>query len=152
MEIDYLADRPDHLETVARWHHDEWSALRGGQSLEECRRELQATMTRGDFPTTVVAVDDDEVVGSASLVESAMETRPDRRPWLAGVYVADEHRNRGIGSLLVERITDEAAAHGFSKIFLFTTGSASLYARLGWERLTDDEYHGHTVAVMRRDL
>lgn len=151
MHILYLADRPEDLDELARWHHDEWSQLRGGESLHECRRGLEATMTRDGFPVTVVAVDDDRLLGSASLVESAMETRPELTPWLAGVYVDAGERGRGIGSALIERIIDEAAVRDFDEIYLFTTEYAAWYERFGWETIDDDHYHGFEVTVMRLD-
>jgi GNAT superfamily N-acetyltransferase len=56
----------------------------------------------------------------------------DLTPWLAGVFVAPEHRSHGIGAALVERVVQEARALGILRLYLYTSGSGALYLRLGW--------------------
>lgn len=152
MDIVDLADRPQHLDRLARWHHAEWSQLRGGQRLHACRRGLERTIDADGFPLTVVAVDGPRLLGSACLIEDGMSTRPHLSPWLTGVYVASDARGRGIGSALVNRIIDEATQLGFDDIYLLTTDQSSFYGRLGWQRIDDENYNGFSVTVMRREL
>ena len=71
------------------------------------------------------------MVGSASLIAQDMDTRPELSPWLASVYVAAEHRRQGIGSALVRRVAQEAAALGVETLYLFTPDQEHFYARLG---------------------
>ena len=99
-----------------------------------------------------VAVDGDEPVGCASLIEHDMLTRPELSPWLAGVFVPREHRRRGIGAALVERVVAEARSLGVPRLYLYTPGSGTLYLRLGWsvvERTFYRELWGETeVTIM----
>src|SRR5204863_6489616 len=87
MQIDYLADRPEFIPTLARWHFQEWAYLRSGDSVEARITRLQGYCARGEIPFTVVAVSDGELLGSASLVNHDMDDRPELSPWLAGVFV-----------------------------------------------------------------
>lgn len=152
MDIVPLANCPHHLPTLARWHHAEWSELRGGQSLEACRRGLQEALDGDGLPVVVVAIEHGEVVGSAALVDQAMTTHPEWTPWLAAVYVAPRSRGRGVGSRLVERIIDETDKRNFDELYLFTTTAASLYRRFGWTVVATETYNGFDVTVMRLQL
>lgn len=147
VRIDYLADHPEFIPTLAHWHHEEWGYLNSGHAVERRIEDLRGH-TRGGIPTTVVAHADGALLGSASLIESDMDTRPDLTPWLASVIVAPEQRGRGIGSALVMRIVDEARAERVDILYLFTMDQERLYARLGWSILERTRYRDVSVVVM----
>jgi len=42
----------------------------------------------------------------------------DVSPWLAGLFVAPEHRRKGAGAILVRAIEDQARQRGFSRLTL----------------------------------
>jgi GNAT superfamily N-acetyltransferase len=130
--IEYLADRPQFIPTVARWHHAEWGHLRPGETVEDRAARVERACGHREIPTTFVAVDGGEPVGCASLIEHDMLTRPELSPWLAGVFVLPEHRKRGIGAALVKRVIQEARALGTPRLYLYTSGFGALYLRLGW--------------------
>jgi len=67
-----------------------------------------------------------------------MVTRPKLSPWLAGVFVAPEHRRRGIGAALVERVVQEARALEIPRLYI--PGDGTLYVRLGWSILEHTFY------------
>ena len=53
---------------------------------------------------TLIALLNDQPVGTASIFLDDMDTRADLSPWLAAVYVPPEHRSQGIGTCLVQAI------------------------------------------------
>jgi GNAT superfamily N-acetyltransferase len=65
-----------------------------------------------------VALAGHRCLGSASLVACDMDIRPALTPWLSGVCVAPEHRRRGVGAPLVERVMQEARALGKPRLYL----------------------------------
>jgi GNAT superfamily N-acetyltransferase len=130
--IEYLADRREFIPTVARWHHAEWGHLRPRETVEDRIGRVERDCGHCEVPTTFVALAGAQVLGSASLVENDMETRKELSPWLSGVFVAPEHRRRGVGAALVERVVREAQALGIRRLYLYTPGSGTLYLRLGW--------------------
>jgi predicted N-acetyltransferase YhbS len=132
VNIEYLADRPEFVPTVARWYHSEWGHLRPGSTLENRAARVVQSCGHREIPTTFVAVAGDQALGSAMLVENDMTTRPELSPWLAGVFVPPELRGRGLGAALVERVVDEARALRIPRLFLYTDGPGTLYRRLGW--------------------
>lgn len=150
--IAYLADESRHLPTLAEWLHGEWGARRPGATVEGRARKLESQMRRRQIPCGFVAVEDGRPLGCASLVEHDMETHVEWSPWLAGVYVHPDHRRRGVGSALVERVTAEAALLDVPSLYLFTRGQERLYGRLGWRPIIEEPYAGRRVTIMVRDL
>ena len=71
-----------------------------------------------EIPTTFVALAGHQCLGSVSLVACDMDIRPTLTPWLSGVFVAPEHRRRGVGAALVERVVQEARALGKPRLYL----------------------------------
>lgn len=146
MKIEYLNDHPEHVRTIAQWLYDEFFHLNPA-SIEQ-RMEVLRQSRRNQIPITVVAIDGSEVLGTASLVESDMKTRPDLFPWLARVYVAPGHRRKGVGSALVRHITQEARHLQQPRIYLYTTDQERLYAQLGWSVLERTTYLGYSIVIM----
>jgi GNAT superfamily N-acetyltransferase len=152
MQIEYLADHLSLVPELALLHFDQWGYLRPTQTLQERMQRLRDACGRGGVPSTVVALQDGALCGSAMLVANDMDTRPDLTPWLAGVYVVEDFRGRGWGSALVARIESEASAIGADRLYLYTPGAAGFYGRLAWTVDGRCEYLGQEVTVMSRPI
>ena len=148
MEIDYLTDHPGFLRTLAEWQHGEWGYLRPGDTVEARMARLGGWGERDRIPLTVVAHDEVKLLGSASLIAHDMNTRMELTPWLAGVFVAPEHRRRGIGAALVRRIVAEAARLNVPVLYLYTVHSEKFYATLGWSLQEHITYREQNVTIM----
>jgi GNAT superfamily N-acetyltransferase len=151
MEIDYLCNHPTLIPELAELNFKEWGQFAPSDTLEARTERMRAACGKGAVPTVLVALDDTQLLGGALLIESDLASRPELTPWLAGVYVKAEHRGRGIASRLVSRIVQEAAALGVPKLYLYTDAAQSLYARLGWEIVEQQDDNGLDVTVMERD-
>jgi len=150
LTITDLRDTPVHLEKLAAWHHDQWSHLYPGQTLAERTKTMRSHLSEQLMPSTYLAIDHD-LVGSASIIESDMETRPELTPWLASVYVDEPYRNQGIGRTLVKHVIDVAANNGIKRLYLFTPDKESFYQSIGWQYYASENYHGEDVTIMYRD-
>lgn len=148
VKIEYLSDRPEFLPILAQWHHQEWSALRPGDSVEARIVRLQGWCGRGRIPLTVIALSEDELLGSASLIEHDMDDRLKLTPWLAGVFVAPKQRRKGVGSALVRRIMNEATSLHVPKLYLYTMDLTAFYERLNWSLKERTRYRGKEVSIM----
>jgi GNAT superfamily N-acetyltransferase len=119
------------------------------QHRERYVERLTALLQRSALPTTFIALRDDTLLGSASLVRQTI-THPHLSPWLSSVYVDPRHRGGGIASALVGRVETAAADMGSDRIYLFTPSSEKLYAGLGWTLMEYSDYRGLTLAIMSK--
>jgi amino-acid N-acetyltransferase len=95
----------------------------------------------GSVPSDVfVAVDDDVIVGSATLEHHS------GHGLLRSVAVAADRRGEGIGSALVEATEHHATGLGFDGLFLLTETAADFFADRGYEVIERDGAPGPIVA------
>jgi GNAT superfamily N-acetyltransferase len=150
MRISYFADHPEYLPTLAKWFFREWRDLISEETLEDYTQKLRGHAQRDGVPMGFVAMDGEQLLGSASLVTYDMDGREDLSPWLACLYVAAEFRRRGIGSALVQRVVQEAHVQEFAEIYLYTTGQEreDFYVGLGWSVHERVMYLGKERVIM----
>ena len=153
--IDYLANRPEFLEQLARLSWEEWQEIyqQRDQTLEHCRKNYQERMNTDRLPLTFVAVHRTELLGMVSLKFHDMDTRPDLDPWLGGLLVLPERRNRGVGTRLMHRATEEARRLKVARLYLWTHSHSAerLYRKLGWQVVDQANYFGKQAVVMSID-
>lgn len=152
IRVEYLADHPAAAPLLAAWHHAEWAGLLPGWTPEHALAELRTHTGRRQVPTTLVALEGDSVLGSASLLAADLAGWEHLTPWLASVYVVPGRRRAGLGRLLVGRAAEVARDLGFPALFLWTAGQRGFYERMGWAAIAQARQGGAAVAVMRREL
>lgn len=146
--LDYLAECPRHIETLAAWHFGEWGKWNPANDIAARSLKLQNYLRRDGVPLMFVAQADGQPIGSAALVEHDLPDRIDLSPWLASVFVAPAWRKQGVGKALVRRVMEEAARQGLEKFYLFTPDQQKFYESLGWTLLERRTYHGDSIVVM----
>jgi GNAT superfamily N-acetyltransferase len=151
VRIENIADNPALVETVACWQWGEWGHLDSDDSLAARIASLRNQTDPNRIPTTFIALEGDESLGSASLVEEDMSTHRDLSPWLASVYVPPAARGRGVASALVRHVVGQAAAMGVARLYLYTPDAQGLYAKLGWHAIAEEYFEGHSVTIMAID-
>jgi GNAT superfamily N-acetyltransferase len=147
-----LKDKPEHLLPLAQWHHAEWSYLNPLRSFDQRVQEMQEDLQGKVIPTTFVAEDAGELLGSACILADDMSSHPELTPWLASVYVNEIHRGKGIGSTLVKRVMEHAQENGVKRLYLYTPDQEQMYARLGWQLYSREPYNGTPVTIMAIDF
>jgi GNAT superfamily N-acetyltransferase len=151
VQIDWLGHHPQHVATLADWHVRAFADWVSGWQLDQARGELASHAVQRGLPTTLIALDGEQLLGSVSLLDSDPPA-PDRyAPWLGSLYVRPEARRRGVGAALVAAAVAEAARLGIATLHLWTPDRAALYARLGWCALGLQRFGGVRATVMQRD-
>jgi len=92
------------------------------------------------IPLSLVAIANDQPVGTVNLVENDDEHRPHLFPWLAALLVLPQYRGRGIGSKLVCSLIKEAKRLKIKQMYLGTY-DPGFYLRFGaeiHEQVTDE--------------
>jgi GNAT superfamily N-acetyltransferase len=152
VRIESLADHLDLVETIGRWHWDEWGHSDPEGSLEAWTANLRRFTNRDRIPTTYIALEGEELLGSVSLNECDMETRRDLTPWISGVYVKPDARGRGVASALMCYAVQQAGRMGIDRLYLYTNSAAGLYEKLGWRIIGHEPYEGTVVSLMAIDV
>lgn len=152
IRIDFLANHPQHIETLARWQQNEWHEINPSSDVNSRIAFMQNHPAKAAIPTTLAAINDNDILGSASLVENDMEDYTTVGPWLASLYVSDNHRCQGIASRLIEGIINLARDLNIETLYLFTPSERDFYAKRGWNDLERVQYHGETVDIMSYKL
>ncbi|GAB4281998.1 MAG: GNAT family N-acetyltransferase [Candidatus Rifleibacteriota bacterium] len=152
IEIKNIAECPQHIETICRWHHNEWAHLNPGRPLENRFEEMQEHLDGKLVPATFVAVEENKPVGSASILRCDMDIRSELTPWLASVYVLADWRHRGIGRALVQKIMSHAKEGGIKKLYLYTPDKEHFYRHMGWQTIEKLVYHDTPVTIMEIDF
>jgi predicted N-acetyltransferase YhbS len=150
--IKYLAEKPETIEIIARWLYDEFHYLVPGKSLDDVVKSLYARLNRDTLPLGIVALRNDEIIGTVSLKTSDMDIRDNLSPWMAGLYVDKKFRNNGIGRLLVKSIQEIARQFGYNEVFLYTPGASGFYKRIGWAVREELTYKSTNVVIMNYEL
>jgi N-acetylglutamate synthase-like GNAT family acetyltransferase len=152
--IDYLTNRPTFIPELALWSWREWQDVyeQRGQTLQHSLKNYQDRMNSDRLPLTLVALHDSSLVGMVSVKFHDMDTRPDLDPWLGGLFVLPQWRNRGIGTMLMQRATQEARRLNVSELYLWTASAESLYRKLGWQVIERTQYFDKPAVVMHLSL
>lgn len=144
----WLSEVPQHATQLAQWHVAEWSPLIPGFNVPDMLAEF-ATHDGGlKIPTTLVALDADDLLGSVSLLENDHDDIRAYSPWLASLYVRPDWRGRGLGIELVRRCEDMAQRFGVENLYLYTSGQEDFYRKLGWHDVATVSLRGACATVM----
>ena len=108
---------------------------------EEIVRESRDYFLNGDH-ITVLAVDDGEVIGCASMsfmwIMPTFSHPTGKRAHLMNVYTRSEYRRQGIARKMVQMLIDETWKRGATEISLdATTMGRPLYESLGFTNSTE---------------
>jgi predicted N-acetyltransferase YhbS len=139
------------LQTCAKWRLEAFPGVLQ-RSLEAELKSLQAFASDPSEQVALVAKVDDVTTGTCLLVRSELEPQHALSPWLAGLYVDPDYRRLGVGAELVRAIEAQARQRGHRELYLYTTGAARYYERLGWRVRDRVEWNGLATALMARDL
>ncbi len=126
MQISNLRDVSQFADTIAdRGWHAWWTD--SGVPLSDYRKHLDPMMTGKGIPFALVAHDGETYLGSALVIESDLEARPQLAPWIAALWVDEAARRKGIAAQLMHHAQNEIAKLGTSTCYLCATLENSPY-------------------------
>lgn len=153
MKLEYLADHPELLPTVAQWYFEEWGYLSEGKTLEQDIQRLQIYLNKDKVPLMLLAIQDGELLGAAQLKFREMSIYPEKEHWVGGVYVAEAHRGKGIARQILLALIAIAKSLKIETLYLQTEHlNGGLYGRMGWTPIEQVNYRGIDVLVMEKSI
>lgn len=125
-----LSTDPDRLDVAAvhRWLSTDtyWARGRSREKVEET--------IRGSLTFALYAADGEQVAYARVITDRVTFA------WLCDVYVARDHRGRGLGTRLAEAVRDHLAPFGLRRVLLATLDAHDVYAKVGFTPLSDPEH------------
>jgi N-acetylglutamate synthase-like GNAT family acetyltransferase len=148
--IRWLASCQHHIDDLAQIHFEGISKHWVPDASVEKSRQSLIRHASHSLPFTVVAEINDKAVGMASLRENdGLDT--DQSPWLGSLVVDTLYQGKGIGSLLIDAIKQNASALGYHELYLlaFDPTISTWYTQLGWQIIGMNTLFNHPVTVMK---
>lgn len=152
MKVDFLAEYPQFIETIAGWVFAEWGRLRPGMTLENAIADFRQRAVKNQIPLSLIAIEGTEVIGCISLKSEEDITRPGLTPWIGGAYVREDWRGKGVGEAMITAVENLAYNLGYDELYLSAAGAEGFYSGLGWQVFERVQAEGEDVAVMVRKL
>jgi len=130
--ISDLRRQPEFFDAVADRIWRAWWEP-NGYPLNYITGRLKENLQDTPIPLALVAYDGSAFLGTASLIASDLEERPELSPWVAAVWVEESARGHGIGAALVNDAAMACFASGYERDYLCARARMTgFYERLGW--------------------
>ncbi len=151
--IRHLVDAPSAAPQLERWFIAEWAPWYGPDGEGDAAADLAACVSRDALPLCLVAFDvAGDPTGTVALRARSVGSDVAPGPWLAGLFVAVEHRNRGIGAALIAALETETWRLGFDAVYTSTDAAQSLIRRAGWAEVGVSRSLRGDVTVYRKGV
>lgn len=124
-----LIDRPELLESAARWFHEKW-----GIPLEAYRQSMESCLNGTAVPQWYLAMEGERIVGGMGVIENDFHARKDLTPNVCAVYTEADRRGQGIAGTLLRFVCADMKARGINTLYLLTDHTG-FYERYGWDFL-----------------
>lgn len=135
--ISDLRTAPEFFDTVADRIWQAWWK-RHGVSEAYIVGRLRENMTGTELPIALIAHRGEVFLGTASLLASDLDERPQYTPWVAAVWTEPDARQQGIAPALIDRACLEAFSRGHDQTYLCAAPPRrAYYVGLGWTPIED---------------
>jgi RimJ/RimL family protein N-acetyltransferase len=145
--IAYLTDHPDAISTLAKWFRAEWPAYYAGQTQADVEQVFRSEAAREGLPLRLIAFESGEPAGTIVLRELALDSLPEFRPGLGGLYVVETHRGQRIATELVQAGMNAARDQGYGIIYTTTADAGGILKRLGWRQIKAIIHQGERLKL-----
>jgi len=156
VHIKPLVLTPEFFAQVAAWHHHECERQGLKSTLALRQQRLQLHIQREDIPQTLVAVAGQQLLGCVSLVSYHLLANNDDSSarqlapiWLTNLFVHQDSREQGLGTLLVNAAVRYASTLDMTEIWLSAAEFTPFYQKRGWEIMRHARLGGRQVNIMR---
>ncbi|WP_422402704.1 GNAT family N-acetyltransferase [Pseudomonas sp. GZD-209] len=151
LRLDWLENHMQHSDTLALWLHQQFHYEFADLPLPDWQKAFSEGQYNDQW-RCLIALDGDQLLGSAALATDDLPERPDLGPWLACVFVTPQARGQGLAERLIDGICEQARKTGISTLYLHTHDQQAYYQKRGWRLLERFEAWGEEHWLMSREL
>lgn len=133
--INDVRERPEFFQPMVHAVWEQWWESQG-VSRQALEKRAAETLSATPIPFALVAHRNDAFIGTAAVVASDMDERPDYTPWVAALWVAPGQRGSGTGRRLVGEAVTRAFRLGVPRLYLCARQTLrGFYQQQGWRLL-----------------
>lgn len=154
MQIDYLANHPNLISTIATWYVKTWGKFCKNPSIRHATTRLLNHLNIDRPNLCFLYFRNHKLVGTASLTEKDIPNNEIFSPCLSNLFVPEPYRRQKIGENLIEYVKQQAKNLGFKKIYLYTTDATVYrwYQKLNWEIIKEDVVKGCDIKIVAANI
>ena len=150
MAIELISDHLEVIPTLTEWYQSEWEPFYGKDGPGDALADLESRCNRDELPIGFVAIEDNQVLGTAAL---DLDVTTNLTPSVVGLLVEPAYRRRGIATALLNAAEDLARHLGYRRLYVSTTVLGEWLNQLGWKAMGAVQFlNAEQGSVYVRDL
>lgn len=145
------SDESDIIERIANWYYNEW------QTPKNKTIQRLSNSPSDELNAQFLAFENDELTGTVGLAKEINITKAHPHlahlhPWIALLYVDQNHRRKGVATCLLQGIDSFACENNIPYLYLGTFTAESLYAKHGYQSIETVDYKNHHTQIMKKSF
>jgi GNAT superfamily N-acetyltransferase len=152
LRIEYLRNHLRYATRLAQICARQWQHLYLDWDRKTALREFKSQRSDGRLPLSLIAIQNEELLGMVSLVFDDLPGYEHLNPWLASLLVLPEHRKKGVGSRLVREAERLFLCNGIPRAYLFTEFAGEFFEKLGWIVVEPGTCNHHPIVVLKKEI
>lgn len=113
-----IREYPEYKDIAIKYFQSKWANENSMKVYDDCI--TNSITTSNPLPRWYLLMDNDKTIGCAGLITNDFISRMDLYPWICAIYIEEEYRGNGYGSILIEKAKKDAKINGFSNLYLCT--------------------------------
>ena len=119
----------DVFQVAEIWYN--WWGKNCNLTIDDLKEIVEKRCSGEPLPIVYIAKFNDNVIGTINFLHNDAELRHELYPFIGGMYVKNEYRNKGIASKLINTLLIEVSCN-FECVYLITSLSG-FYEKFGFE-------------------
>lgn len=118
MKVISVRECPEYKDIAIKYFQSKWATENSMKVYDDCI--TNSITTSNPLPQWYLLMDNNKTIGCAGLITNDFISRMDLYPWICAIYIEEEYRGNGYGSILIEKAKKDAKINGFSNLYLCT--------------------------------
>ncbi|MBR4081292.1 MAG: GNAT family N-acetyltransferase [Clostridia bacterium] len=131
-EIISVRTHPEWTDRAVAYFQQHWASEDSMMVYDDCIRH--AVTAKSPLPQWYLLTEGEAILGCAGLITNDFISRMDLYPWICALYIEEDCRGHNLGSLLLRRAREDAAAAGFPAVYL-CTDHVGYYEKYGFRHV-----------------